>query len=664
MPPRAAPELRETSGATTRLLVGYVRARAGDAGVAEVLRRSGVQRTAAELEDETTWSSYDERIRLFAAAVEVVGDAQAMFKVGASAIAQNLNPSLILLFQALGSPRQVFRNLPRAVPKFSSTSTMEILESSATHAIIRYRLHDGYEHSRLDCAYAQGLFSAVPYIFDLPPARIVHDECQSDGHPACVYHVTWPRYSRWRRRRRAGRTDEPAELIALRGQLQSLQSAAADITSSDDVDTVLARITERASAAVLAQGFVLAVDGVGGQPVVRFHGVDPVRAEAIAGALRRGEDPGASAVVVEVASSRRHHGHLAAIYSDGQRGMADEGSLLRAYAGHAAASLDLLLALEKSRRGYRAARNLLGLAHDLARARTPDDVARVATAAMPGIAGVDQGFVVLADVASRPAVEALAAELDGRPAAPVALAALAAATGAITAPEPAAAAVAPLLADGELLGLVAGTWSASAPPVSEDAALAALAGVADQTSTALQNAYLVTRIRHQSLHDALTGLPNRRHFGERLEAAIAGARDGDGLVAVLFCDLDAFKDVNDSLGHAAGDELLRQVAERLRGSVRAEDVVARLSGDEFAILLPAVPDRAAAERVGRSVTAAFAAPFRVMDRELRCTTSVGVAVERGADASPDALLHAADAAMYAAKEGGDGRVATAARAAG
>jgi diguanylate cyclase (GGDEF)-like protein len=656
MAPAGQLELRETSGATTRLLIGYVRSRAGDDGVAEVLRRSGVQRTVGELEDETSWSGYDERIRLFTAAVDVLGDPNAMFEVGASAIEQSINPSLILLFQALGSPRQVFRNLPRAVPKFSSTSTMEILESSPTHATIRYTLHESYEHSRLDCLYAQGLFAAVPHIFDLPPARIVHDECQSDGHAACVYHVTWSRYSRWRRRRR-GAADEPAELTALRGQLQSLQSAAADITSSDDLDTVLSRITERASSAVLAQGFVLAVEGVGGQPIVRFHGVDPERAHRLADVLRRGEDPGASAVVVEVASSRRRHGHLAAIYSDGQRGFADEGSLLRAYAGHAAASLDLLLALEESRRGYRAARNLLDLAHDLARTRTPEDVASVATAAMPGITGAREGWLVLADDRTRPAIEAL--HLDGREAAMVAPAQLAAAIGARAVPSDAAAAVATLVADGELLGLVAGAWSAGAPPLSESAALAALGGVADQTSTALQNAHLVTQIRHQSLHDALTGLPNRVHFGERLERAVAEASAAGGLLAVLFCDLDAFKGVNDSLGHAAGDELLRQVAERLRRSVRSDDVVARLSGDEFAILLPAVPEREAAERVGRSITAAFGAPFAVMGRDLCCTTSVGVAVERGGDASPGVLLHAADAAMYVAKQRGRGQVVTA-----
>ena len=91
------------------------------------------------------------------------------------------------VLRTMGSPRQVFGKLPRAVQKFSTTSTMQILATGRTTATIRYRLHDGYPHSRLDCLYTQGLLSTVPAIFTLPPARIVHDECQSDGHDACLY---------------------------------------------------------------------------------------------------------------------------------------------------------------------------------------------------------------------------------------------------------------------------------------------------------------------------------------------------------------------------------------------------------------------------------------------------------------------------------------------
>ena len=185
-----------------------------------------------------------------------------------------------------------------------------------------------------------------------------------------------------------------------------------------------------------------------------------------------------------------------------------------------------------------------------------------------------------------------------------------------------------------------------------------LGGLADQTALALQNARLLERVRHQSLHDPLTGLPNRLHFSGALDAALAAPPAAPAAVAVLFCDLDRFKSVNDTLGHVAGDELLRQVGERLRASVRAEDLVARLAGDEFAVLLPSVPSEKAAQGVAASVVRAFDRPFVVDGRELDVTASVGVALQHELTASADQLQRRADAAMYEAKEAGRNRVAT------
>ena len=215
----------ETSGVTTRLILRYVREHGGgEPAVEDLLRRADVPHGVAELEDESRWVSYDTRIRLFRAAVDVLDDPECTFRMGATALRSGLNHSLILLLRALGTPRQVYRQLPRAVPKFSTTSTMEVLESGATSATLRYTLHDGYEHSRLDCRYAQGLIGSVPEIFGLPPATVQHHECESDGAAACVYELRWTRPSRlpWRRLRQSG---DP-ELVALRGQLQALQFAA------------------------------------------------------------------------------------------------------------------------------------------------------------------------------------------------------------------------------------------------------------------------------------------------------------------------------------------------------------------------------------------------------------------------------------------------------
>src|SRR5688500_17404105 len=138
---------------------------------------------------------------------------------------------------------------------------------------------------------------------------------------------------------------------------------------------------------------------------------------------------------------------------------------------------------------------------------------------------------------------------------------------------------------------------------------------------------LEDQLRHQALHDPLTGLPNRVLFIDRLSHALVRRNRTPG-VAALFMDLDDFKDINDSLGHAAGDELLRLVAQRLAGVVRPDDTACRLGGDEFAFLLEDA-DLDRAETVARRILAALAQPFQLGTGTATLTASVGVAT-RGA----------------------------------
>ncbi len=167
---------------------------------------------------------------------------------------------------------------------------------------------------------------------------------------------------------------------------------------------------------------------------------------------------------------------------------------------------------------------------------------------------------------------------------------------------------------------------------------------------------------HQAQHDALTGLPNRVLLRERLEAALHDAATGGGPVGVLVIDLDGFKAVNDSAGHAAGDALLREVASRLASLTRAEDTVARLGGDEFAVVCPGT-DAADLERLGRRVLDAVREPVVLPGGTVTVGVSVGSAVhDRSGDSAqprdggtPDRLLQNADLAMYAAKRAGKNR---------
>ncbi|MDE2092697.1 MAG: diguanylate cyclase [Burkholderiales bacterium] len=164
------------------------------------------------------------------------------------------------------------------------------------------------------------------------------------------------------------------------------------------------------------------------------------------------------------------------------------------------------------------------------------------------------------------------------------------------------------------------------------------------------------RIRRVAHHDGLTGLPNRLLFNDRLNQAISLAKREARQLALLYLDLDKFKPVNDTLGHAAGDELLQAVAARLRQQVRESDTVARIGGDEFAVILPGVSRRDEARRVADKALAALATPFRLIGQgqTIDIGASIGVAIYPDDGASADALVKAADNAMYSAKHAGGG----------
>jgi diguanylate cyclase (GGDEF)-like protein/PAS domain S-box-containing protein len=161
-------------------------------------------------------------------------------------------------------------------------------------------------------------------------------------------------------------------------------------------------------------------------------------------------------------------------------------------------------------------------------------------------------------------------------------------------------------------------------------------------------------LRHQALHDGLTGLPNRKLLLDRLEHAIIRSRASGEQIGVLYLDLDGFKRVNDSLGHNAGDTLLRTAAERLAGVLRSHDTVARLGGDEFAVLLEDARLEVV-EALARACLDALARPFLLHHREAVVTVSVGVVPDAAQYTDADEVIRNADVAMYAAKDEGKNR---------
>ena len=175
-------------------------------------------------------------------------------------------------------------------------------------------------------------------------------------------------------------------------------------------------------------------------------------------------------------------------------------------------------------------------------------------------------------------------------------------------------------------------------------------GDADNTAQALAS------LSHAAEHDPLTDLPNRVLFLDRLQQAMVGAARHQGSLALLFVDLDDFKLVNDLQGHAAGDQVLQQVAQRLLGVVRAADTVSRHGGDEFLLLLTEVVRPVDAVLVADKVQAALAAPMLVQGLPLRVAASIGISMYPDAATEPRLLIQHADAAMYRAKRLGAGHV--------
>ena len=203
---------------------------------------------------------------------------------------------------------------------------------------------------------------------------------------------------------------------------------------------------------------------------------------------------------------------------------------------------------------------------------------------------------------------------------------------------------------GDVLGHIAIGRGTAGPPSSAEQELVALAG--DLAAIAIGRKRIEEQLQHQAAYDALTGLPNRRMFGERLREEIARASRHGSALAVMFIDLDHFKEVNDTLGHQAGDRLLLEVGRHIRHLVRESDVVARLGGDEFVVILPDCGDALQLERIAQDVLDAVGGPLALDGEAVFVSASLGIARYPEDADSMEQLVSYADRAMYAAKEEG------------
>jgi diguanylate cyclase (GGDEF)-like protein len=212
----------------------------------------------------------------------------------------------------------------------------------------------------------------------------------------------------------------------------------------------------------------------------------------------------------------------------------------------------------------------------------------------------------------------------------------------------------PLKHAGECAGALCLGYASDAVSLRDPAVHAA--DLADRVSLILNNLSQSERLRRQANLDSLTGLQNRYLFSERVRSAIGSAAASQSMGSLLYVDLDQFKRVNDTAGHAAGDRLLRVVAERLTASVGEGLSIARLGGDEFAVLLPSIQGPGEAWQIAERVIARLQPPIVIDGREHRVSASIGIAMFPADGSTLEELLKAADIAMYHAKDAGRGRV--------
>ena len=499
--------------------------------------------------------------------------------------------------------------------------------------------------------------------------------------------------------------DEHTRIAALEEQvsqlarrLEGVYSTAADLLAADQIDGVLSRITARAANAVNAPQYLLVVQTAPDAPVrLHHHGFSPDEARTLALELleEQPDNRQGSRLIVDIAS-RRHYGRLAAVYPEGMQFFAQEQRTLTVYADYAATALDVVTSLEEARRSSATAGALLEFARALSGVDTVDQVTRQLAETIPVVAGCERSTVLLWDPDSETLVAPPGA--PGTPGAP-SVGGAGDGVGPVTG-EPgasdeglivhradtpiieallhsreivvvdrdttdpfshrllvdtgtAASVIVPLFSGEEFLGIVTADFEHRMDPgLRTDHDLhELLTGLADQAVTALQNARLHERITHMAWHDALTGLPNRRLLEDRVNQQLLRARRSGDPVCLFFVDLDRFKLVNDTLGHGAGDELIRQVARRLIETVRGQDTVARLGGDEFAILLPGLAEADAAELAQRTLEA-LERTFVVEQHELQITGSIGIASSPRHGETYHELVVNADSAMYESKSSG------------
>lgn len=662
---------RHVSAAALRVLFETISLRLGPASVATILATAGEHENADALAMPSVWISYDRFRRFLQVAGKALGGIDQLRELDITAMAPDaVTESADRVLHTLGSPEKIYASLQRANGLITSVVRVESTKVGPGEWWCTRSLDPGFEPFPELCAFLDGVNAIPPTLFGMPRAQVEEVACQCAGAPACEVRIRWAQGD-WQSTRLA-RLERSHQWLERR--LEALQRTVSNLVSAADLHEALSMIVSSAADAVSAVSYLLVLDNPPPGERAEFAlGLDPVDAARIASAIRNGQhlrDPQFLVVSVDMAQER--FGYLVAVNPAGAGFVDAEREMLAFYAGLAGTAIAALTALAVARTQAATAHTLLTLGSSLAELASTEEVAkrvsRAATVLTDGRGAImaitdptgTAGFFGCYQVGddrtacqemdkhrfSYDPVEAKDGRLRWHDASDPRFGWLVGTKGIKHVVS------VPVVAKGELLGwIVVGTDSVVRR--SEQQALAErLHGLAGQAATSLANARLHHQVRHQALHDSLTGLPNRAFVFERANQLLSAANRHNRRVTALFVDLDDFKEVNDTLGHNTGDQLLRAVAERLQGTVRAGETVGRLGGDEFVVLTEG-PSPLLAARVLEALDHPFTLPGGITRH---ITASVGMATMAGG--STDSLLGSADVALYQAKARGKHQAVT------
>jgi diguanylate cyclase (GGDEF)-like protein len=627
----------------------------------DFLARAGETRSVEELRDLASWTSFDQFKRLLQ---EAPRSLDSPFQTaGVDGLSATVVAEIMQAFDSPGAVLRAGESTNPMVPMRRYKTT----ELAPNEWLMREWFIDGYVPYPEFCSFVAGLYAGIPMYFGFPPAEVVEEECQCRGDSACLFRLRWEEG-----REGTSRAQHDVHTKLLEARFDQLKQMITDLASNERYEDVLQGIVRSTMRAVIAGGAILALEARAGSPrKVYSEGLGEAEADSFADDLLGGVGR-ERAVAVEVTSVRRRYGVLAIDERGGTFGSQAQGTL-QTYAQLAAAALDAADAIEDARHQANTARVLLELSTSLAEIVGTEEMAAKVAWAVPDVIDCDRVAVFLDDVdwqgagggqfqlvASLGYPDDVVATLKARSYRQDQFA---------TATEygigrsfvsefgTTATVAAPITSSGNVIGhIVAGVTTDPERLVVTARLAERLKGLAAQASIAISNARLVDQIRFQALHDPLTRLPNRSLILDRTEQMLARGRRTNVATAALFIDLDGFKGVNDTLGHAVGDQLLRAVTARLVVTMRQSDSVGRLGGDEFIVLVDGATMDAGPELVAERLLSVLRAPFELeglSNSPLKLTASIGIAV--GPRPSATELLRDADIALYEAKTAGKDR---------